>query len=105
MKKFFMFAAMAFTMAAMPAVAETKNDRAIGEMFTKALNQLEASGMLDTLDQKTHVPITDMHIDHGLVLITVVRDTGPTVIRYEPMFNKILYDINGQEEGKTDDAK
>lgn len=96
MKKLVPLMVLASMMITVPALAENMNKYALGNMYTNALNYLEASGMLDTLEPKGHVPVTDIHVNHGQVFITLMKDTGPTTVTFDPIANKILYNA---EEG------
>lgn len=98
MKKLILAVALIYAATIMPAFAQTHaNKHALGDMYTKALNMIELSGMLDTLEPKKHVIITNIHMDHGQVFVAMSGDNGSMTITYDPIANKLLY---GNEEIK-----
>jgi hypothetical protein len=98
MKKPILAAALIYTATVMPAFAQAHaNKHALGDMYTKALNMIEAGGMLDTLEPKKHVIITNIHMDRGQVFVAMSGDNGSITVTYDPIANKLLY---GNEEMK-----
>jgi hypothetical protein len=57
-----------------PAFAETGKFHALGNAYTNVLNVMEARGLLDTLEPKAEVPVKDIHVDHGQVIVTYAGD-------------------------------
>lgn len=92
MKKL-MLAAILCLAVTTPAFAHRQEDKhALGNMYTKVLNMIESRGMLDTLEPKATVAITDMHMDHGQVFVTLALEGGPSVVVFDPIANRIVQD-------------
>lgn len=89
MKNPALLATLACLLIATPAIAQPRK-HALGDMYTKALNMAEAQGMLDALEPKRHVEVTDIHMDHGSVYLTFAGEKGPVTIMFDPMANKIV---------------
>ncbi|MGB9151664.1 MAG: hypothetical protein WCD70_01085 [Alphaproteobacteria bacterium] len=98
MKKCTLAALLVYMAMMTSACAQTQDKHAVGDMYTKALNMIEAQGMLNTLNIQKHVAISDIHIDHGQIFITIKPDTGSTIIVYDLISGKI---VPGNNESKA----
>jgi hypothetical protein len=66
--------------------AQTQNQRAVGNMYTTALNMIEDYRIQDIAGQFS---IEKMYIDHGQVFIIMTGDGGPLAMIYDPIAHKI----------------
>lgn len=90
MKKFFLALTLILSVLSVPAIAQTQEKYAVGNMYTKALNMIKAEDKLDAWGVPRSLPITNIHIDHGQVLIALDGTQGPTILIYDPIANLIL---------------
>jgi hypothetical protein len=51
--------------------------------------------LLDMLEPKNHVPITDIHIYHGDIYIARTTENGPETTLYNMIGNLVLPDLAG----------
>jgi hypothetical protein len=95
MKKMILYAALVFAVVTSPAFAAhghkaKHHDHALGNMYTKALNLIESQGLLDTLEPKKRVKITDIHMDYGQVFVTLGDENPPIKFVYDPIANSLV---------------
>ncbi|MFY9287951.1 MAG: hypothetical protein WAO98_05565 [Alphaproteobacteria bacterium] len=90
MKKLILVTLLAYLSMSHLAYAQEHKKYALGNMYTKALNMMGSCGMLNTLDSKNSVIITNIHMDHGQVLVDVVKAEDSVTIIYDPIANMIL---------------
>jgi len=72
------------------AQAQRQDPHAIGNIYTKSLNMLEAAGYLDTLSPPMYVPVTDIHINHGQIFLTLQTEDGIHEVIYDLLSYKLL---------------
>lgn len=77
-------------LAATPVAAAESRPHALGDMYTDALNFIGSRGMLDTIEPKKQVKVTDIHMDHGQVFVTVAGDSGSTIFTYDPLAHALV---------------
>lgn len=92
MRKFTLAALLIYMTMMTPVFAQTQDKHATGDMYTKALNMMAARGLLDTLEPKKRVTITNITMDHGQVFVAMSGDNGSITMVYDPIANKILYE-------------
>lgn len=74
------------------ALAQTETHHAVGNLYTKTLNLVESRGMLHSIEGNDVVEISDMHIDHGQVVMVVERNNKPKTIVYDMISNRLVGD-------------
>jgi len=73
-----------------PVFAQTQGKHALGDMYTKALNILGSRGMLNTLEPKKNARIGDIHVDHGLVVVRIIKEGNSQTVNYDMLSNRLL---------------
>jgi len=84
MKKLILMASLICLMPIEPALADVEKRHALGDMFATALNMIQTDSML------RHMPVTDIHMDHGQVFIALQGDKGPQTVVYDPIAHRLL---------------
>lgn len=90
MNKFIVLAALICLAIATPAAAQTQGKHAVGDMYTRALNAMEAKGMLGDLNSPKQVLIVDMYIDHGQVLVTLLEYNVAKKVVFDLIASRIV---------------
>jgi len=88
-KTFLAMLIILYSVGSTRALAETPNNRAIGRMYTTALNMVETKRAEDVSK-----PAYDasMRIEHGQIIIVMEGVSGPVTMVYDPIAHQIISD-------------
>jgi hypothetical protein len=84
-------ALLIFMAETVPACAQTQsqNQRAVGNMYTTALNMVEARRVEDALGP---APITKIYMNYGQVIVVLAAGDRPITMTYGPVVHKLVSD-------------
>jgi hypothetical protein len=75
---------------AAPASARAYDKHALGNIYTQALNVIEAREPFDTIDPKKQSKISDIHVDHGQVIVTIIEEGNSSIATYDMISGRLV---------------